>query len=97
MTLTKEEILKISELAHVRLAEDEIDAFREKLSSVLEYVGMLSKLDLHDVEPAGHITGVTNVLRPDEVHATPSEIRRALLDAAPAREGDLIKVKPVFS
>jgi aspartyl-tRNA(Asn)/glutamyl-tRNA(Gln) amidotransferase subunit C len=96
MTLTKDEILKIGELAHLQLSDDEIEKFREQLSSVLDYVGKLSKLDLRDIEPAAHITGVTNVLRDDVVRTTEPEIRKSLLDAAPAREGDLIKVKPVF-
>jgi aspartyl-tRNA(Asn)/glutamyl-tRNA(Gln) amidotransferase subunit C len=96
MSLTKEHILRIAELAHLRLAEDEIDKFGEQLSSVLDYVGQLSQVDVTGLEPAAHITGVSNVLRRDEVLTTEPSIRKALLDAAPEREGDLIKVKPVF-
>lgn len=96
MSLSREEILKISELAHLKLAEEEIETFRSQLSSVLEYVDRLSAVDVKGVEPAAHISGVTNVLRDDTVMKTPPEVRKALLDAAPAREGDLIKVKPVF-
>ena len=96
MSLSKDDILHIAELAHLRLAEDEIETFRVQLSSVLDYVGQLSNVDVSGLEPAAHITGVSNVLRPDEVRTTEPEIRKALLDAAPEREGDLIKVKAVF-
>jgi len=96
MSLSREEILKISELAHIGLAEDEIEKFRDQMSSVLEYVGHLSEVDVKGVEPAAHISGVSNVLRDDVVKDCDPAVREALLDAAPAREGDLIKVKAVF-
>lgn len=96
MSLSKDDILHIAELAHLRLAEDEIEKFRGQLSSVLEYVGQLSKVDVAGLEPAAHITGVSNVLRNDEVRLTEPAVRQALLEAAPEREGDLIKVKAVF-
>lgn len=96
MALTREEIMKIAGLAHLRLAEDEIETFREQLSSVLEYVGQLSEVDVQGVEPAAHITGVSNVLRRDEAVAISAADREALLEEAPEHEGDLIKVKAVF-
>ncbi len=96
MSLSREEILKISELAHIKLAEDEIETFRGQMSSVLAYVGQLSEVDVEGIEPAAHITGVSNVLRDDAVLAADPATRAALLDEAPAREGDLIKVKAVF-
>lgn len=97
MKLTKEDVLRIAELAHMGLSEEEIVKFGDQMSSVLEYVGQLSHVDVTGIEPAAHITGVSNVLRRDEVHPSPAAVRDALLAAAPAREGDLIKVKPVFS
>ncbi len=97
MSLSRQEILKIAELAHLKLAEDEIEKFRAQLSGVLDYVGQLTDADVKGIEPAAHITGVSNVLRDDVVHPTPAAVRDALLEAAPAREGDLVKVKAVFN
>lgn len=96
MSLSKDDILHIAELAHLKLAEEEIGTFREQLSSVLAYVGQLSQVDVTGLEPAAHITGVSNVLRRDETLPPDPVLRQALLEAAPEREGDLIKVKPVF-
>lgn len=96
MSLSREEILKISELAHIKLADDEIEKFRDQMSSVLEYVGQLSDVDVKGVEPAAHISGVSNVLRDDVVLPADRATRDALLEEAPEREGDLIKVKAVF-
>lgn len=96
MSLSREEILKIAALAHLKLTDDEMEKFQKQLSSVLDYVSQLSEADVKGIEPAAHITGVSNVLRTDEVRTTPEAVRDALLDAAPAREGDLVKVKAVF-
>ena len=96
MSLSREEILKISELAHIKLADDEIEKFRDQMSSVLEYVGQLSDVDVKGIEPAAHISGVSNVLRDDVVLPADRTTRDALLEEAPEREGDLIKVKAVF-
>ena len=96
MSLSREEILKISELAHIKLADDEIETFRGQMSSVLDYVGQLSDVDVKGIEPAAHISGVSNVLRDDVVLPADPAVREALLAEAPDREGDLIKVKAVF-
>lgn len=96
MSLTRQEILKVSELAHIKLADDEIDKFRDQMSSVLDYVGQLSEVDVKGIEPAAHISGVSNVLRNDEVLSKDPATRKILIEAAPEHEGDLIKVKSVF-
>ena len=97
MSLSREQILKVAQLAHLKLTEEELETFQVQISSVLDYVGQLSKVDVRGIEPAAHITGVSNVLRADEVRPTPADVRQALLEAAPAREGDLVKVKAVFN
>jgi aspartyl-tRNA(Asn)/glutamyl-tRNA(Gln) amidotransferase subunit C len=96
MALERKDIEHIAELAHLGLSEDEKEKFQDQLSSILEYVGKLSGAGVKDVEPTAHITGVANVLRDDVVKACDPAVREALLDAAPAREGDYIKVKAVF-
>ena len=96
MALSREEILKIAKLAHIEVAESELGVFQDKISSVLDYVGQLQELDLKDVEPTAHVSGVVNVLRPDEIKSCDPETRARLLAAMPAREGDYLKVKAIF-
>ncbi len=96
MALERKDVEHIAALAHLGLEESEIETFRDQLSSVLDYVGQLSEVDTRGVEPTAHITGVSNVLREDAVKDCDPSTREALLKAAPAREGDYIKVKAVF-
>ncbi|MFH1046675.1 MAG: Asp-tRNA(Asn)/Glu-tRNA(Gln) amidotransferase subunit GatC [Patescibacteria group bacterium] len=96
MSLTQEEVNKIAELARLELAEDEQTAFREQLSSILDYVGKLSEVPTDGVEPMTHSIPVTNVLRADEPEPCASATLDAVKAAFPESEDGLLKVKAVF-
>ena len=96
MALTPADIVKIARLAQLDISPEEAEKYREKLSSVLEYIDKLGELDLSKVEPTAHITGVTNVMRKDETSDCDAAVRDALLAASPQHEGDYVKVKAVF-
>ena len=97
MTLTLEQVEKIAKLARLELSEDEQAAFQRQLSSILDYVGKLQAVDTKDVEPMSHSVALGNVLREDAVVACDAEARRKMIEAFPDKEGDLLRVKAVFS
>ncbi|MEA3249673.1 MAG: Asp-tRNA(Asn)/Glu-tRNA(Gln) amidotransferase subunit GatC [Patescibacteria group bacterium] len=97
MSLTSEEVEKIAGLARLELADDEKESFRENISSVLEYVGKLSKVDVEDTEPMSHSVPVLNVLREDEAVPCAKGVRDQVVDSFPESEDDMLKVKAVFS
>lgn len=91
-TLTREEVIKLASLARLRLSEDEIVRYQKELSSILDYVALLSEADTEGLQPTSQVTGLTNVMRDDkvrELEATPD----ALLEGVPQRDGRYIKVK----
>jgi aspartyl-tRNA(Asn)/glutamyl-tRNA(Gln) amidotransferase subunit C len=93
--LTREDVLKLARLARLQLSDEEIDRFREEISTILEYVEILQKVDLNGLEPTNQVTGLKNVMRPDVVKdygVTPEE----LLKNAPATENNHIKVKRIL-
>lgn len=63
--ITKKETQHIAELARIGLSEEELDKFSHDLSSILDWIDQLKELDVSDVEPTKHITGVKNVSRQD--------------------------------
>ncbi len=90
--LTKEDVIKLAQLAKLQLNEDEIDAYSEELSAILGYVEQLGTADTNGLTPTAQITGLVNVTREDELidyGTTPDE----LLKNAPATKDHLIKVK----
>ncbi len=94
MALTLDEVRHVARLARLRLTEAELEAMRQELSSILEYVDVLQEVDVTGVVPTAQVTDVVNVVRPDEVR--PSLPVEEALAGAPHREGDFFKVKPVF-
>ena len=94
MALSKEDVLKIARLARLELTADEIKKYGDQLSSILEYVKTLEKLDVKDIEPMAHAVTVTTPFREDR------EIFSNLFEKnapnAPSREGNLFKVPKVL-
>jgi aspartyl-tRNA(Asn)/glutamyl-tRNA(Gln) amidotransferase subunit C len=70
MSVSKEEILRIAQLAHLRFHSDELPRFSEEFGRILDYFESLEKLDLTGVEPTSHIGGsepaVAAGYRPDQ-------------------------------
>lgn len=93
--LTDEDVLKLARLSRLHLSDAEKEQFRNEIEAILGYVEQLQGVDLADVKPTNQVTGLENVMRPDEVKdygVTPEE----LLKNAPATQDGLIKVRRVL-
>lgn len=90
--LSHEDVLKLARLARLQLTDEEVDKFAEEISTILGYVEQLQNVNLDNLEPTQQVTGLVNVMRPDEVseYGTSSE---DLLKNAPETEDGHIKVK----
>ncbi|MDD5251654.1 MAG: Asp-tRNA(Asn)/Glu-tRNA(Gln) amidotransferase subunit GatC [Patescibacteria group bacterium] len=97
MSLTKQQVEHIANLARLELSEEEKARFEKQLSGILDYVSQLSQVATEGVEPLSHVSPVVNAWRADEVVACTADERERLLEAFPERDGDLLKVKAVFS
>jgi aspartyl-tRNA(Asn)/glutamyl-tRNA(Gln) amidotransferase subunit C len=69
MHLSPDDIRHIAKLARLELSDAEIERFPMQLSSILDYVSQLQKVDTAGVEATAHVTGLESVLRPDEPRA----------------------------
>ena len=92
MAITREEVVHVSRLARLELADDEVARFQEQLSAILEAVSKVSELDLSDVPPTAHPLDVANAWAEDE----PRECLPLdeVFANAPDRNGDLFRVPP---
>ncbi len=95
--LTTEEVKKIASLARLNLTEQELELYREQLSSILDYVGQLKEVDTSAVLPTSQVTGLTNVTREDVVEVVDVDEHQRIIAQFPAREGNLLKVKAIFT
>lgn len=91
---TIEETKKIGELARIELTEAELIKFSGELSSVLEYVEELKKVDTEGVEVLSTVTGLENVFRKDEIEKLIT--REVLFTNTPETKDGLVKVKAIL-
>lgn len=81
MSLTREQVAHIAELAKLALGEDELDVMARQLSEILDYAARLNELDAAAISPTASVIPNQNVMRPDVV--TPSLTREEVLANAP--------------
>jgi len=92
--LSREEVLHIARLAHLRLEPEEVERMRQQLSSILQYMQVLREVDTSAIPPTAQVLPLENVTRPDEV--TPSMPPDEALANAPDQEAGLFRVPPVL-
>ncbi len=51
MKITREDVLRVAELAHLELSEAEVSTYLGQLDSILTYIDKLNELDTANVEP----------------------------------------------
>jgi aspartyl-tRNA(Asn)/glutamyl-tRNA(Gln) amidotransferase subunit C len=51
MKISREDVLRVAQLAHLELAPEEVEAYRGQLDEILSYIGKLQELDVSNVEP----------------------------------------------
>ena len=91
--ITKETVLKISNLARLELSESEVEAYAQQLTATLENFNQIANLDTKDVEPLLTPSEITPHLRTDTAVAGPGAEK--VLANAPDKSGNLFKVPPV--
>lgn len=94
--LNKEDIMHIAELARIGLREDEIEKYQRELSLILDYFKKLENADTDSIEPIGHIAGVENVLRSDEVLESEESVKKGIFDNFPDTRNNKVKVKSIL-
>ena len=93
--LSREDVLKLAQLARLKLTNDEIELYRDELSEILGYVDQLQKVDVKNLVPTYQVTGLSSVMRKDEV-VNYGANQAKLLKNVPAVEASQIKVKRVL-
>lgn len=94
MKVTKEVIIHIAELAHLKLREDEIEKFEKELNQILEYVDKLNEIDTSNVEALSHPLPTLNIFREDKVEKSIS--REEALKNAPESTEEFFRVPKVI-
>jgi aspartyl-tRNA(Asn)/glutamyl-tRNA(Gln) amidotransferase subunit C len=93
--ISADDVRKVAQLARLELTADTIATYTGQLERILDYVAHLDQVDTEGVPPTTRAVEVVNVTRDDSVNPTP--VREDLLNLAPEREGDFVRVPKIMA
>jgi aspartyl-tRNA(Asn)/glutamyl-tRNA(Gln) amidotransferase subunit C len=98
MKITREDVLRVAELAYLDLSEAELETYRKQLDDILEYAGKLNELDTNSVEPMAQVLAddqtADATLREDLV--VPCAVADDILEQAPDPEPPYFRVPRII-
>jgi aspartyl-tRNA(Asn)/glutamyl-tRNA(Gln) amidotransferase subunit C len=94
MSLTRQDVEKVSLLARLRLSEAELETMTPQLIKIVEFVEQLNELDTANVQPMAHAMDMHNVFAADEIR--PSLDRADALSNAPKHDDECYRVPAVL-
>jgi aspartyl-tRNA(Asn)/glutamyl-tRNA(Gln) amidotransferase subunit C len=100
--VTREDVLRVAELANLELTPDEVPRMQRDLNAILGHIAELSELDTTGVPAMAQVSQMLGAepdlaganLRPDVV--VPCLDRKTVMAAAPETDGRFFKVPKVI-
>ncbi len=98
MKISREDVLRVADLAYLDLSEAELETYRKQIDDILEYIGKLNELDTTNVEPMAQVLAddqtADATLREDVV--VPCATASQILIQAPDPEAPYFRVPKVI-
>jgi aspartyl-tRNA(Asn)/glutamyl-tRNA(Gln) amidotransferase subunit C len=98
MKISREDVLRVADLAYLDLSESELETYRKQIDEILEYIGKLNELDTANVEPMAQVLTddqtADATLRADVV--APCQVALEVLKQAPDPEPPYFRVPKVI-
>ena len=94
MQVSREELLHIAKLAHLKLKDDEIEDYLLNLQDILNFAEIVNNAPVEGLNETIGANDNYNVFRKDEVKAF--EDTKALLQNAPTEESNMFKIPKVI-
>jgi aspartyl-tRNA(Asn)/glutamyl-tRNA(Gln) amidotransferase subunit C len=94
MTISKNDIKKIAYLARIKISQEESILLEKKLTSIMDLIDEMQKVNTDGVEPMSHALDVNQPLRKDNI--TELDLRKKTMPLAPEVEKSLFIVPQVI-
>jgi aspartyl-tRNA(Asn)/glutamyl-tRNA(Gln) amidotransferase subunit C len=98
MKISRQDVLRVAELAYLDLTETELETYRSQLDEILEYIGKLNELDTTNVQPMAQVLADDQLadatLREDM--EVPCKVADEVLQHAPDPEPPYFRVPKVI-
>lgn len=98
MKISREEVLRVAELAHLELSPDEVETYRGQLEEILTYIAKLEELDVTNVEPMAQVLQSASESHPElrEDTLRPCDVADPILAQAPDAKRPFFRVPKVI-
>ncbi|HOZ16308.1 MAG TPA: Asp-tRNA(Asn)/Glu-tRNA(Gln) amidotransferase subunit GatC [Candidatus Portnoybacteria bacterium] len=94
--IDKKNVEHIAKLARIKLTEKEEEKFAKDLSSILDYIDKLNKVDTKNTKPIQQITGLRDVTRKDIATINNQDTKYKILNEAPEIKDNYFKVPKIL-
>src|SRR5271155_1034717 len=98
MKISREDVLRVADLAYLDLSEPELETYRAQIDEILEYIGKLNELETTNVAPMAQVLSddqtADATLREDVV--VPCIVAGDVLKYAPDPEPPYFRVPKVI-
>lgn len=61
------DVKRLAELSRLAFSDEQLESFSDQFSKIVDYIGVVTELDLEGVEPMLSVNETVNVFRPDVV------------------------------
>jgi len=92
--ISRDDVKKLAELSLLKVDDTELDKLTTEIDAILGYVSEVNKLT--GKEAVREKQPLRNVMRDDEVTNEPRQYSKAILEQAPDRDHDYIRVKKIL-
>ena len=94
--MDKEKVLSLAKLARIEIGDEEAESLAREFGTILGYVGEVKEAATDQHSNNLENVGVLNVMREDGEPHESGIYTEKILEQAPAREGNYIKVKKIL-
>ncbi len=95
--MNKEKVLDLAKLSRIKISDEEAESLSREFDAILNYVGEVKKISMSDKRSQTRESfPLRNVMRTDSEGHESGIYTEALLEEAPAREGNYLKVKKIL-
>lgn len=94
--MDKDKVLDLAKLARIAISDSEAENLSHEFETILHYVGEIKEAAEESIEKDPSNYPLRNVLREDIVTTESGENTEAILNEAPDREGNFVRVKNIL-
>ena len=95
--ISRKEVQHVAQLARLGLNGKEVKEMQKTLSSILDYIEKLKKVDISGVDLYISSGNLKNVMREDKYNGEPKIDNKKLLELTPEEKDGYVKVKQILS